>query len=137
MHFRNHGNNLMQYFLHLRMGHAPPKTIKHMFRNNMAKILSGITYGMIKDVHDIPCKHCELARGCSRIPVHVSENDKDKLLPMEVISSDIIGKFNLLSRRREHCITVYVDNFSGLIMTYFMKSKGELFQDVSGTCRLL
>jgi hypothetical protein len=122
--FRNADNNIMNY-LHLRFGHASDKTIKQMIKDKMVKLPSNITYDMIEKVNSTPCKFCELAKS-TRIPSQPSIDEKD-LGPMVVIHSDIIGKFNVLSRKPYHYIALFVDEFTGYIMLYFMQQKSNLF----------
>ena len=113
-------------YLHLRFGHASDMTIKRMVRENMVRLPDGINYEMIEKVNSTPCKFCELAKS-TRIPSQPSENDKE-MGPMVTICSDIIGKFNILSRKPYHYIALFVDYYSGYIMLYFMQQKSNLFQ---------
>jgi hypothetical protein len=64
------------------------------------------------------------------MPSQPSINGKD-LGPMVVIHSDIIGKFNVLSKKPyHHYIALFVDQYTGYIMLYFMQQKSNLFQSL-------
>lgn len=123
--FRNANDNIMNY-LHLRFGHASDSIIKRMIREDTVKLPDGITYQMIEKVQSTPCRFCELAKS-TRIPSQPSEHDKE-IGPMVIICSDIIGKFNILSKKPYHYIALFVDYFTGYIMLYFMQQKSNLFQ---------
>jgi hypothetical protein len=45
------------------------------------------------------------------------------LLPFQVVRSDIIEKFDVLSKRREHYAAIYGFMRTGHIAVYFIKSK--------------
>jgi hypothetical protein len=116
-------SNIMNY-LHIRLGHQSDRVIKLMFKhNNMITFLKGITYDKIKDKHSTPCSACETAKS-SRRPSDIANIDVESFLPFQVVCSDIIGKFYVLSRRREHYAVTYVCMRTGQhIAVYFIKSK--------------
>jgi hypothetical protein len=96
-----------------------------MFKQDMITFLRGITYDKIKDKHSTPCPACETARS-SRRPSVIANIDIESLSPFQVVCSDIIGKFDVRSKRREHYAVIYVCIRTGHIAVYFIRSKDEV-----------
>jgi hypothetical protein len=99
-------SNIMN-FLHIRLGHQSDRVIKLMFKYNMISFLKHVTYDKIKDKHSTPCAACESAKS-SRRPSVMSNMDISLLKPFEIVCSDIIGKIDILSNKREHYAVIYV-----------------------------
>jgi hypothetical protein len=116
--------NILNY-LHVRLGHQSDRTIKLMFKHNMITFLKGITYDKIKNRNSTPCPACETAKS-SRRPSVITNMDINALKPFQVVCSDIIGKFDVLSKRREHYAVIYVCMRTGHIALYFIKSKDDV-----------
>ena len=94
-------------FLHIRLGHQSDRVIKLMFKYDMISFLKHVTYDKIKDKHSTPCAACESAKS-SRRPSVMSNMDISLLKPFEIVCSDIIGKIDILSNKREHYAVIYV-----------------------------
>jgi hypothetical protein len=121
--FRDYSN--IMNFLHVRLGHQSDRVIKLMFKHNMITFMKRITYDMIKDKHSTPCAACDKAKSTRR-PSVINDIDIKSMQPFQIVCSDIIGKFDILSNKREHYAVLYSCLRTGHIAVYFIKTKDEI-----------
>jgi len=105
------------------------KQLGHVNKEYFTKMCNGsLVDGINKTYFDesFACDSCDLGK-INRKPHRIITGNQSKS-PLELIHCDVCGPMPVSSLSGSQYMLVFVDDYSGMYFTYFMKYKSEVFQ---------
>ena len=91
-----------------------------------------LTYEDIQKITMDPCDACMMGKMTKLTTIKDGTTPKpQKTAPMEIISSDIVGKIRIMSLQRNRYFVIYVDHATSYVVIYFVNQKSDLFNTIT------
>lgn len=117
---------------HQRLSHVNCKTILRMDANHL---VHGMTLKGVKELPSTICSGCAYGK-MTRLPFPVSNRNTSRI--GELIHTDVEGPIQVPSTSGSLFYVLFIDDYSGMRIVYFMKNKSEVFKNLKSLlCKMI